>query len=332
MLKTAATYATFLVVVSALYYVSFWWAFDIDVLPFFEAQDFLLGIIFPLRYSGTYFLAMLMGFGLVASFINLDSIIARFSTDYSEHKVTDEEMRQLEQHPNQQEFDRLKKKIDAYQAKLAVERAANKKRQKIASLFITLTAIGAIVVFIKYPYDRANSCVAAFMTAQAIQQVALLANGLPDNVLGLKKENEGWKFSIDYALILLLIFLPVSAITTAYSESQAILQGKNFRYTLPKNLPTVTLTKQQNYLVYLGAVNEKFIFTDSANTENIVIDKENLPILRVHSFDSNDKVSVARFARLTARPKLLTVKPQVLSPIAPAASSDKRPLNLPSAH
>lgn len=306
MLKTAATYATFLIAVSVIYYISFWWAFDIDVLPFFEAQDFILGVAFPLRYSGTYFLCLVIFSSLLSAFMpsgKLASLNAPSSNEITGVKSELEEIKNGERLPSEEELVELYNKIDLMEIRARKAKEKFKLIDKIATTIFTILGIASIAWFIKWPYDKMASGSVAFLVTQAAYKIISYNNDLPRNLLGLGDENKTWIWSVDYVLILMLIFLPISAISTGYSESQAILQGKRFRYILTKDLPSTELTNPKKYLVYLGAINEKFVLTDSANTENIILDKEKIPILRVHSFDYSDSILVKRFKNILVKPK-----------------------------
>jgi|GEM_PF-6777460 len=297
MLRAATTYVTFLVVVSCLYYVSFWWVFDFDILPFFEPQDFLLGIIFPFKYSGVYFVSAIMFIVLTSIFIPVGNI--KQAGDLLDLDSVDD-IQGKEQSSNAQrieldeEYKDKLKKFDKYLAN-------HLSKLKIADILVgVLISIGIVFIIwriVQSPQDKYQSALVGFLVAQLFHMIMRNADLWPDNLLGVSVENQAWVYLVDHVFIMLIVFLPVSAIANGYSESQSIVKGKRFHYALCKDLPE-KLNNSRHYMVYIGKVNDVFVFSDSANTETIVIDKGDLPVLRVHAFDCDDKKTVNTFREL----------------------------------
>jgi hypothetical protein len=314
MLKTAATYATFLLVISVLYYVPFWWAFDVDVLSFFETKDLLLGVIFPLRYNGAYFLAILLFFSIITAFIRPQ----RFRVPSPNLDKVNKILSDLEEDEKEEVLltkDGLKR--EALALKTEIEGGRKLDKFEIITTLIYIVWVGfSIYALIVEPYSRFNSVTTAFAVVQLIFQVIEVSYGLPYNLLELSDSNIRWAGILDFFLIQFLLFMPISAVTSSYSESQAILQGKRFRYIMASDLDSIGLQRSQDYAVYLGVINDKFILTDSINSTCIVLDKDKIPVLHVHSYDYKDTISIARFDKLVAEAKESKKRPAAADSIA----------------
>ena len=102
---------------------------------------------------------------------------------------------------------------------------------------------------------------------------------------------------MDSAIIISATFLFLSAITSGQADAKDILQGRDFNYVLLKNLPKDKIKTSQPYLVLLGAVSDKYIFTDCAHYEHFVIDKDDMHSIQMRHFNMNDTLASVRFRR-----------------------------------
>jgi hypothetical protein len=302
MLKTAATYATLLGVVSIIYYVAFWWSFDINVIPFFKIEDLLLGIIFPLRYSGLYSISSLI---LIAIFsVIIPSDIVTSTPEGRKFNSLNSEIENLLRDKSKisNNLALIDEKMEEFNAAYKVRRKQLKKRIRLALLGLYVVALVALVFFINEPYNKSLNAILTLTLTAPIGFSIAQSSDLPENLLDISDKNKAWISSVDLFLIMLLVFLPISAITTGYSEAQAIIMAKRFKYILAKDMPSSAAIGSNRYVTYLGVINEKFVLSDSLNTETIIIDKEELPVLKIHSFDYNEKNSIELFRKLANAP------------------------------
>jgi hypothetical protein len=88
------------------------------------------------------------------------------------------------------------------------------------------------------------------------------------------------------------VFLPINAIVAGQADARGIIKGKRYNYILAKDLPKDEASTKQPYLIFLGAISEKYIFIERNEGERFIVDKEKLPVLRIHHFDSSDKRTI----------------------------------------
>lgn len=308
MFKNIATYTTFLIFTSCMYYVSFWWAFDVDIFTFFEAQDFLLGIIFPLRYSGAYLLGVVFFTGLISFLVpRKRSEISTPLNELEEIVYESEQASKSNRVHTQEELDFIKQRLTYVRQKIndyAVTADNIAKRHRRGKKFllacITLVSLGACTATLYNPHEKLVVVSSCYILALNFYLFADFDGELPRNILGLSDDNKFWDSPLHYTLYVFCFFLPLSAIAVGYSEAQSIFNGKAFRYIMIKDLSALNLVKPQKYMIYLGAINDKVFLTDSAVTESIIIDKSVLPMLKTHSYQYNDSVSTRLFIKLNS--------------------------------
>lgn len=118
-------------------------------------------------------------------------------------------------------------------------------------------------------------------------------------------------------LVYASIFLSINAIVAGQVEARAIHSGRRFTYLLSKDLPKKKVDTKEPYLIFLGAVSEKYIFIDKREDEHFILDKENLPSLRLHYYDEANSASQRHFKRhlkeATAKHKTAPIKPEIAS-------------------
>lgn len=113
---------------------------------------------------------------------------------------------------------------------------------------------------------------------------------------------------LDYVIVFSTVFLSANALLSGQIEARNIHSGKDYSYVLSQDLPDTQRTDAP-YLIFLGAISEKYIFLDSTEREHFVIDKDELPVLRVHRFVLSDTLSSPRYTiRQAARAKALQAK------------------------
>jgi hypothetical protein len=91
------------------------------------------------------------------------------------------------------------------------------------------------------------------------------------------------------------ILLSINAIVSGQVEARAIHSGKRYNYILTKDMPKDKISTSDPYLIFLGAVSEKYILIDKAENERYIIDKDELPDLKFHYYDYTDSASKAHF-------------------------------------
>jgi hypothetical protein len=91
------------------------------------------------------------------------------------------------------------------------------------------------------------------------------------------------------------VLLSINAIIAGQVEARAIHSGRAYNYILAEDLPRDKIATTEPYLIYLGAISEKYIFLDRKGNERFIIDKGELPVLRVHAFEVEDTSAKAHF-------------------------------------
>ena len=100
----------------------------------------------------------------------------------------------------------------------------------------------------------------------------------------------------DVITVFAFIFLPINAIVAGQADARGILKGKRYNYIIARDLPEDEASTNQPYLIFLGAISEKYIFVERNSGERFIIDKDKLSTLRIHHFDSSDPASVAHMS------------------------------------
>lgn len=83
------------------------------------------------------------------------------------------------------------------------------------------------------------------------------------------------------------IFLTVNSVVSGQMEATRIQSGKEYNYVMTVDLKEKVSTSNP-YLLFLGAVSEKYIFIDREGGERFILDKTELTSLKVHHFDAGD--------------------------------------------
>ena len=93
--------------------------------------------------------------------------------------------------------------------------------------------------------------------------------------------------------------LSVNAIIAGQEEARASHSGREYNYVLAEDLPRDKVATTEPYLIYLGAISEKYIFLDRKGNERFIIDKGELPVLRLHAFEVVDTLARTHFSQCT---------------------------------
>ena len=98
---------------------------------------------------------------------------------------------------------------------------------------------------------------------------------------------------VNVVTIYCLIFLPINAIVAGQIEARIIHDGVRYNYVATEELPKDKVKTKEMFLVFLGALSEKYIFVNKAESEEYIVDKSDLTTFKIHHFDSSDSVSVS---------------------------------------
>ncbi|GAA3940235.1 hypothetical protein GCM10022406_25340 [Hymenobacter algoricola] len=96
---------------------------------------------------------------------------------------------------------------------------------------------------------------------------------------------------IEPYLIYCAIFLTVNAAVSGVSEAQGIVKELRYNYILTDDIKDKINTNAV-YLIFLGAISDKYIFIDKSGFERFIVDESEIPSLKIHHFDRDDQASV----------------------------------------
>lgn len=93
------------------------------------------------------------------------------------------------------------------------------------------------------------------------------------------------------------IFLLTNAVISGAWEANRIKKGIEYNYVLRSDFKD-KLKSKSPYLIFLGAVSDKYIFIDASGFERFIVDKSELPVLKVHHYNRADIVSVGHLGNM----------------------------------
>jgi hypothetical protein len=251
-IKSTAFILGYLFAVATAYYLSFWGYFDIDAFQFISVEDIIKGIAYPLRFAD----------------IGIICIFAFFSALYAIIGLT--------------KFDK------------------STKRVLITILSLLILPAASVLYYFKY---SDASPLAGLATTALITMLLIVIYLIVDDAYQedkKKAEDDGKEFTDEHPSIAFrnfivsfsLIFFPINAIIAGQVNARDIHDGKKFNYIMHQDLPTDKIKTRYDLLIFLGAVSEKYIFINKNESERFIIDKSELPVLRIHHFDAGSKETV----------------------------------------
>jgi hypothetical protein len=250
--KSTAFVLGYLFAVATAYYLSFWGYFDIDAFQFISVEDIIKGIAFPLRYADVGILGIIVFFLIVYTMVALSK------------------------------FDKPTKRF-------------------LIGLLLFHVAPAALVLYY-FKYSNASLLAGLAITGlltMLIIVIYLIADDAhgesKKKVVDAKKTFTDKHPSIEFRNFIVpfaLIFFPINAIIAGQVNARDIFDGKKYNYMLHQDLPKDKINMRYDYLIFLGAVSEKYIFINSNESERFIIDKSELPVLRIHHFDASNKETV----------------------------------------
>lgn len=280
MLKSTAAIVAFLFALSTVYYLSFWGYFEINAFQYISAGDIVKGVAYPLRFAGIW-IAGILGFALLL--------------------------------------------YGTYQVK-TTHNVPDYAKGSLLVLFAALFMLG--VSYLRNNESMATGVIASIALSSFILGFYLMLNLVherrkaaappatartpPFGRMGVITPSTAIEHPfariLDYAIVFSAVFLSANALLSGQIEARNIHSGKDYSYVLSQDLPDTQRTDAP-YLIFLGAISEKYIFLDSTEREHFVIDKDELSVLRVHHFVLSDTLSSPRYTiRQAARAKELQAK------------------------
>jgi hypothetical protein len=251
-IKSTAFILGYLFAVATAYYLSFWSYFDIDVFQFISVEDIIKGIAYPLRFADIGLIGIFLFFVIVFTIIALIK------------------------------FDTL--------------------TRWVAVVIIAIIITPALWVLYYFKYSNASAMAGLGITT-LVTMLLIVLYQISDDAHEEDKKNAAAKnktFTNEHPLVVFrntlisfsLIFFPINAIIAGQVNARDIHDGKKYNYIMRQDLPQEKVKIRFDFLIFLGAVSEKYIFLNKNEDERFVIDKDELPTLRVNHFDSSDKESV----------------------------------------
>ncbi|TGE23518.1 hypothetical protein [Hymenobacter metallicola] len=304
MFRSAATYISFLIATSLIYYIIYWSLFDIDIFQFIEVNDLPKGLVFPLRHTILYSI----GLAFFATAINT---WLYHKTPIDIFKKANEKVSQMRvdiDSKSEQELEEISAKLKDIESNIKRAntefRDNNKLLVIIGSLstpFITASLIGSLILFSMYPWEPSMAlCTSTFLTI-VITLVLEHQNILPDNMLSLSLSNKGHIFAIDFIVRFFIVFLPINAAIVAYSDASSILQSKRFKYIISNDIGD-KIDKTHSHYIYLGNAGDNIVLTNQKFTDKIIIKISDVNLLRFRTFNIENDSSVKYFIRLSVAP------------------------------
>lgn len=111
------------------------------------------------------------------------------------------------------------------------------------------------------------------------------------------------------------IFLIINSIVAGVYEANKIQKEIEYNYVLQEDIADKIKTKAP-YLIFLGAVSDKYIFIDRAGFERYVVDKSELPSLKFHHYDRGNKASVQHMENVLELGQLQPKRPMLIDTTA----------------
>jgi hypothetical protein len=255
-IKSTAFILGYLFAIATAYYLSFWSNFDIDVFQFISVEDIIKGIAYPLRFADIGIIGIFLFFVILYGAIGL--------TKYN-------------------------------------------RGDAIAVSIIVLTLSGFagwVLYYFKYSdaSPRAGIAIAALLTILLVVVYLIANDGHEEDKKKALAANDPFSDEHpiisfrDNIIVFSLIFFPINAIIAGQVNARDIHDGKKYNYVMRQDLPQENVKIRFDFLIFLGAVSEKYIFLNKNEDERFIIDKDELPVLKINHFDNTSKESVNHLA------------------------------------
>jgi len=265
-IKSTAFILGYLFAIATAYYLSFWSYFDIDIFQFISIEDIIKGIAYPLRFADIGLIFIFLFFVVLYTLIGL----TKYDTSTRWFVII----------------------ILSSLSILAARLLHNFKYLNASPLTgVAITALLTMLLIVIYLVSND--------AYEADKKKADEAGGdFVDEHPAIKFRN----FIISFSLI----FFPINAIIAGQVNARDIHDGKNYNYVMRQDLPKDKISIRYDYLIFLGAISEKYIFINKNENERFVFDKEELKALRIIHYNINNIASVNQQAEnLRIQPKNL---------------------------
>ena len=259
LIKSTALVLGFLFAISTAYYLSFWSHFDVDALQYMAVEDIIKGVAYPLRFMGLWLAGLIVL--AVVTLATIDILTSSLPIKYSKISLG--------------VFMGYTLLVGIFYTLTYFNKIqADKDITSIGSSFLFSFFFAFIYWLTDKKYDQEKTAASqAQQTYSKIHPAVSISNKL---------------------VIFLFIFLPISAIIAGQTDAKKILNKEQYDYVMASDLPKDSVRLAPPYLLFLGAAGEKYIFADTAQSERLIIDKEELKTVRIHHFDQNDSSSKIR--------------------------------------
>lgn len=100
------------------------------------------------------------------------------------------------------------------------------------------------------------------------------------------------------------IFLTINSIIAGVYESNRISKQVEYNYVVQQDIAGKIKTDAP-YLIFLGAVSDKYIFIDKSGFEHYIVEKSELPSLKFHHYYRGDSSSVIHMNTMLEQGRIL---------------------------
>jgi hypothetical protein len=185
-----------------------------------------------------------------------------------------------------------------------------KRGKRLLAIFLAFAVIAA-VTYVQFADNNIMGMVFSILLSMPLMMLYFIVDMEHERTSARNSNAEHPLTTASNAMLVYAgIFLSINAIVAGQVEARAIHSGRRFSYMLSKDLPADKITTKKPYLIFLGAVGEKYIFIDSKEDERFILDKDELPALRLHNYDEADSATKQQFKRY------LTQVPTKPTPVA----------------
>lgn len=254
MIKSVSVVLGYLFTLSSVYYLVYFGGLQIDVFQYMSIDDIIKGIVYPLKVSVSFFIivTIILSTGFVVGYISEES------------KQTGKVNR------------KFKRSFLLY---------------SMIGLFINALTMSILCYYRLSEGDTKNTDLIASSAALGFATFSMMAYGLADDQFNsYKKEandlarQDGLEKVLNYVVLGVAIYFLASSISFGMLNVNRLKKGKEYDYTTGiKGINVDSLGLNSHRLIYLGAISDKYLFSDIKNIgkQHIVLDKEMVPALNI---------------------------------------------------
>ena len=277
MVKSLSVVLAYLFFLSSAYYLTFYGRLNIDIFQYLTAEDMIKGVLYPLKHS-IYFLIFIL-------LVLLATLLPGFNT--REHSTWASQMYKKFKIASGINISLIVSLILALVSYYYLQTGNPEKIVVLERTVISIAvciAMTAVMLYwsVNYKYLNRNK---SSQTSESLDNVDKGAEVKTDIKQTTKKEEESGILSlVDYLIIGTAFYLLVSALGFGMLNSKKLQDFIEYDYVIGKEVKLDSLGLNQSEAIYLGAVGNKYLFSDrmSLGTHYIVIDKEKLPVLSIY--------------------------------------------------